>query len=333
MLGKETVMKKMIRRFALLSAFAIASLASCGNNQKTIAIVQLLTHTSLNEINEAVVATLNGSDVYKNSGYRIVQENPEGDMSLLSQTMAKLSETADIVVAIATPVAQAAYNKLPSDKSIVFAACSDPIGSGLVSNLEKPGENITGTSDAIQVESILDKAMLIDPDLDTLGFIYNPVEANSVANKTKIEYYCKANNIELISSTISSAGEMSEVANVLASKVDAIFVTDDNTVASAMTPLSNATKKAGIPCYTGVESMVRDGGMYCLGINYSELGKKTGEMVLDVLSGTKAGDIPVKIFDDNLNSYLNMDYISEAGIEIPSLIMEDPMLIKIGGDK
>ncbi|MCR5079112.1 MAG: ABC transporter substrate-binding protein [Bacilli bacterium] len=324
---------KKIRILAVLSAFALASLASCGGNQKTIAIVQLMTHTSLDEINEAIVKTLEGSDVYRNSGYSLVQENPEGDMSILSQTMAKLNETADIVVAIATPVAQTAYNKLSSDKSIVFAACSDPIGSGIVRNLEKPGENITGTSDAIQVKSIIDKALLIDPDLDELGFIYNPMEANSVANKVKIEDYCKEKNISLISSMISNSKEMSEVANVLSNKVDAIFVTDDNTVASSMPSLVAATKKAGIPCYTGVESMVRDGGMYCLGINYGELGKKTGEMVLDILSGTKAGDIPVKIFDDNLNSYLNIDYINETGIKIPSSIMDDPYLVKISGDK
>ena len=317
---------KKIRTFALLFPMMLASLTSCGPKEKTIAIVQLLTHTSLNEINAAVTKTIEDA---KLSGYRITQSNPEGDMSLLSQTMAQLSDTADIVVAITTPVAQAAYNRFSTTKPIVFAACSDPIGAGLVTTLEKPGGNITGTSDAIQVKSILDKAVLIDPGLAKLGFIYNPVEANSVSNKAKIEEYCSENGIELISSTISSAGEMSEVASVLASKVDAIFVTDDNTVASAMTPLSDATRKAKIPCYTGVESMVRDGGMYCLGINYEELGKKTGEMVLSIINGTKAGDIPVKVFDENLHGYLNMAYVQDTGIEIPDSIMNDPLLIKI----
>ena len=325
MLGKDFTMKHT-RSFFLLSALALASLSACGPKEKTIAIVQLMTHTSLNEINAAVTKTINDA---KLSGYRIVQSNPEADMSLLSQSIAQFSETADILVAITTPVAQAAFNKMPSSKPIVFAACSDPVGAGLVTNLEKPGGNITGTSDAIQVESILDKALLIDPELDQLGFIYNPAEANSVSNKAKIEKYCEDNDIQLISSTIASSGEMSEVANVLCSKVDAIFVTDDNTVASAMTPLSDAARKARIPCYTGVDSMVRDGGMFCLGINYDELGKKTGEMVISIANGTNPGDIPVKIFNENLHLYLNTDYVDDIGITIPDAILNDPLLVRI----
>ena len=307
---------------ATLSLFA----ASCSAQEKTIAIVQLMTHTSLNEINTAITKTI---DDAKLQGYKIAQYNPEGDSTLLSQTMAQLNQSADIVVAITTPVAQSAYNKLSEQKPIVFAACSDPIGAGLVSNLEKPGGNVTGTSDAIQVDTILDKAREVDPDLDTLGFIYNPTEANSVTNKAKIEAYCAGNGITVESATISNSGEMSEVANVLCNKVDAIFVTDDNTVASAMAPLSAAARKAKIPTYTGADSMVKDGGMFCLGINYTELGKKTGEMVLDIAKGKSAGDIPVKVFDEDLNGYLNLDYVEEIGITIPDSILNDPLLITL----
>ena len=174
---------KNCRPLLLLSAILLTALPSCSSSEKSIAIVQLMTHTSLNEINAAIVETVKAS---LPSGYKITQHNPEADMTLLSQTMAQLDSTAEIVVAITTPVAQAAANRLKEDKPIVFAACSDPIGAGLVRNLDKPGANITGTSDAIQVENILDKALLIDPDLDQLGFIYNPAEANSVTNKKKI---------------------------------------------------------------------------------------------------------------------------------------------------
>ena len=328
MLKKGAHMKAKNSLFLLSAATLSLFAASCSAQAKTIAIVQLMTHTSLNEINTAITKTI---DDAKLQGYKIAQYNPEGDSTLLSQTMAQLNQSADIVVAITTPVAQSAYNKLSEQKPIVFAACSDPIGAGLVSNLEKPGGNVTGTSDAIQVASILDKALLIDPELDELGFIYNPAEANSVSNKAKTEAYCEEKGIALRSVSISSAGEMKEIAASLISRVDAIFVTDDNTVASAMTVLGETCREAGKPCYVGADSMVKDGGMFSIGINYTTLGTQTASMALDILGGKKVSEVPVKVFNDNLNLYLNVDYAEEAGITIPDSILNDPMLKEIRG--
>lgn len=305
-------------------ALAALLLTSCGGTDaKTVHIVQLGTHTSLNEINDAIHAKL------KNSPYAVKDYNAEFSMDTISQIMASIKDNADLVIAIATPVAQAAYNTLKDDTPIVFAAVSDPVGAGLLKNLDAPEGNITGTSDAIQVELILDKALVIDPQLKRLGFIYNPAEANSVANLAKVDAYCKTKGIALTSRTISTAGEMSEVASALVDQVGAIFVSDDNTVASAMTPLSEACRKAKIPCYTGADSMVKDGGMFCIGINYTTLGTYTGQMALDILGGKKVSEVPVKIFDEDLSLYLNSSYVQEAGITIPSSILEDPNLVTI----
>ena len=165
--------------------------------------------------------------------------------------------------------------------------------------------------------------------MSKLGFIYNPSEDNSVSNKAKIEAYCKEKNIEVVSSTIQNAGEMSEVASVLVNKVEAMFVTDDNTVASAMSVLSSICREKKIPCYTGADSEVKDGGMLCVGINYKLLGETTADMVISILEGVKIKDIPVKVFKDNLKTYLNTSYIEETNISIPSSILNDPNLVKI----
>ena len=314
-------------RMLLPFFFASLALAGCNaRNAQRIAVIQLGTHTSLNEINDAVQAKLKAS-----GNYEIVYKNAEFSLDVAAQIVSSLKGQVDLAIPIATPIAQACYNGFDEKTPIVFAAVSDPVEAGLLKNLDAPEGNVTGTSDAIQVASILDKALLIDPELDELGFIYNPAEANSVSNKAKTEAYCEEKGIALRSVSISSAGEMKEIAASLISRVDAIFVTDDNTVASAMTVLGETCREAGKPCYVGADSMVKDGGMFSIGINYTTLGTQTASMALDILGGKKVSEVPVKVFNDNLNLYLNVDYAEEAGITIPDSILNDPMLKEIRG--
>ena len=122
---------------------------------------------------------------------------------------------------------------------------------------------------------------------------------------------------------------MSEIASSLVERVDAIFVSDDNTVAAGMNALGSICRNAHKPCYVGADSMVKDGGMMCIGINYTVLGNETGKMALDILGGKKVSEVPVKVFDDDLNLYLNLTYLEEAGITLPEEIMNDPLLVSI----
>ena len=313
-------------RILLPLSLSFLALSGCSNGgTKRIGVIQLGTHTSLNEINEAVQSVLKTKD------YEIVYKNAEFSLDVAAQIVSSMKGTVDLAIAIATPIAQACYNGFDEKTPIVFAAVSDPVGAGLVKNLDAPESNITGTSDAIQVESILDKALLIDPKLDELGFIYNPSEANSISNKAKVEDYCSKHSIALSAVGVSSAGEMKEIASSLIGRVDAVFVTDDNTVASAMSVLGETCRKAKKPCYVGADSMVKDGGMFSIGINYALLGQETGKMALDILGGKKIKDTPVKVFDENLNLYLNSSYVEETGIAIPESILVDPLLVEIEG--
>ncbi len=317
-------MKKSI----LLSALSLfLPLTSCSDvNKFHIEIVQLGTHTSLDEINAAITKTLTDAG-YSTGNYEIHQSNAEFQMDTANQIMSIIKERAKLVIPIATPIAQAASQFLKEETPIVFAAVSDPVEAGLVENLEAPEGNITGTSDAIQVDKILSMAKEIDPELDQLGFIYNPSESNSVSNLAKVEKYCADNSITLEKRTISAAAEMREIAEAISSRVDAIFVSDDNTVASAMSALSDVTKKNKIPCYVGADSMVKDGGMMTLGINYTVLGNETGKMAIEVIKGKKISELPVKVFDQGLNLYINSEYVDEIGITIPESVTEDQEVI------
>ncbi len=124
--------------------------------------------------------------------------------------------------------------------------------------------------------------------------------------------------------------ELQSSASVLAEKVDAMFSPNDNTVASGMAALSKIALDAGIPYYVGADSMVQDGGFATVGINYEELGRETANMVDEILKGKKAGDIPVKVFKDGLNIYVNKAYMDQLKVTLPEAIQNDDNLIMVG---
>lgn len=323
------------RSLKLLSAFCVSAtlLTGCSSAEKKVpkvGVAQIVSHTSLNTIRDAF------SDRMEELGYKDGETieydyaDAAGQPSNLTSIMSQFSdEGSDVIVAIATPTAQAAANYADTIP-VVFSAVSDPVGASLVSSLEKPGGNITGTSDEVQVDQIIDLALQINPDLKTMGFLYNAGEANSVSNLEKAKAYCKEKNIELIEGTGKDMTELQSSASVLVEKVDAMFSPNDNTVASGFVALSKIAMDAGIPYYTGADSMVQDGGFATVGINYDELGHETANMVDEILKGKKAGDIPVKVFKDDLNIYVNKAYLEKLNITLPESIQNDDNLVMVG---
>ena len=234
----------------------------------------------------------------------------------------------DAVVAIATPAAQAVA-KLANKTPIIFSAVSDPVGAKLTSSLEKPDKNMTGTSDEVQVNQIIDKALEVQPDMKTIGLLYNKGETNSVTNIKNVKAYLDKKGIKSEEATVASVNEVQSAVNALASKCDAIFSPNDNTVASAMSVAGATAAKAKIPYYVGADSMVKDGGLLTVGIDYEELGKETARMTDKVLKGKKVADLPVKVYKSNLNIYVNKKTVEQDGIKLPDSITKDKKYIEM----
>jgi len=298
-------MKKVIKLLSLVLVFVLSiCLFGCKKGDKVqIAIVQYVSHASLDTIRDATVEALKTEGFEDGKNCKIIFENGNGQAATIASIMSSLkAKNVDIIIAIATPTAAEAI-KYSEDIPVVFAAVSDP------TDILKAGKQVTGTSDAIQVELILDyiQKMMRDNtrDLNKLGFIYNPAEANSVTNLAKIQAYLNNTSIELVAKTISASSELELTSKALASQVDAIFITDDNTVASAMSVLANVGIENNIPVFCGVDSEVNDGGLATIGINYYNLGIETGKMAARVLNGEKAEEIPYKVFDSGLKLFVN----------------------------
>ena len=313
-------MKKLLcLGLSLVCVFSLFGCDSSDDKESTggkkekfkVGIVQIVEHPSLDTIREATVKELEASDL----DVEILYENASNDQSLLSTICQKFKdEDVDVIVAIATPSAMAAAN-FSDDIPVVFSAVSDPVGAGLVKDLEKPDGNITGTSDEIQVDLILDLAVEMYPETKTIGFLYNSGEANSVSNLEKVKDYASKNNLEVVEAAVTNTGEVQSATQTLIDKTDVIFAPNDNTVASAMDIVSSLTTESKTPLFVGADSMVGDGGLATVGINYEDLGTSTGDMVIKILNGTSPSDIPVKVFKEDLSVYINTTVAKAIGFD------------------
>lgn len=290
-----------------------------------VGIVQIVDHPSLNTIREATVEQLEKSGL----DIEIIYKNAGGDKTVLATICQQFKEdNVDVIVAIATPSAQVAAN-YADEIPVIFSAVTDPVGAKLVSDLKHPEGNITGTSDEIQIDMILDLAKEMYPDMQSLGFLYNSGEMNSVSNLKKVEEYAKKYNIELVQGTFTNTSEIQSATQMLLDKVDVVFTPNDNSVASAMDIVSSLAKDAKKPLFVGADSMVKDGGLATIGIDYKDLGTETANMVIEVLNGTPVSKIPVKIFKDDLNVYLNSAVAKAIGFDRIDALKKNHTLIEV----
>ncbi|HHW74316.1 MAG TPA: ABC transporter substrate-binding protein [Firmicutes bacterium] len=327
-------MKKCFMVFlAICLLMALLSLSACapegGDGKvetKTVGIVQIVEHPSLNTIRESMIDELAALGYADGEAITIDYQCAQNDQSNLKTICQKFANhNYDLIVAIATPSAQAAAGET-STIPIIFSACTDPVGSGLVDSLDKPGKNISGTSDAVSAEQIMELAVRITPGIKKIGALYNSSETNSVSVIDDLKAYAARSGLSVIEATVTNSSEVQQAVQSLVSKVDAIFSPIDNTVASAMPVVTEVTRKAQIPIYVGADSMVKEGGLATYGVNYVTLGRETAKMAAAVLGGKKAGELPVKTITD-FEVYLNLETAEAIGVSFPDDVLEEAVEI------
>lgn len=325
-------MKKVLAMILSLG-LVLSGCSSNPNKLTVVSVAQLVSHPSLNLIRDNFKKEMKKKGYVDGENIIINYADASGQVANLNSIINQFEDQqSDVIVAIATSTAQMAA-RVSKNIPVVFSAVSDPVGAQLVSNLDHPGGNITGTSDEVQVDQILELAKQLTPDMKTVGFLYNASETNSVSNLQKAKKYCEENGLTLIEGTGKDITELQTSASVLAQKVDVILSPNDNTVASSMQSLSKTATDAGIPYYVGADSMVEDGGLATVGIDYAQLGKETADMVIEILNGKKAGDIPVKIYKKDLFVYVNEKTLESLGISLPESVLDNPKLKIIEEDE
>ena len=313
---------KKVTAILLVLAMVMMMLSGCGSKNAEsgdemfkVGIIQLMEHPSLDTIRESIIEGLEDEGYVEGKNLKIEYQNGQNDMS----TMKNIAQTfvgdeCDVIVAIATPAAQAALSET-TEIPIVFAAITDPVGAGLVDSLDNPGGNVTGTSDEVSAEMIMKLAKDITPDFKTIGVLYNIGEDNSVSVVAQLKEYAGENGYKVIESTVTNTGEVQQAAQYLV----------DNTVASSMAVATETFNNAGIPFYVSADSMVNDGGLATCGIDYTVLGRETAAMIADILEGADPAAIAVRKMSE-MSVYVNKETAKALNIEIPQAILDKAVL-------
>lgn len=304
------------------SSVATASVASTSTESDKvyhIGLVQLVEHPSLDEIRTAFTEQLTADAQAQGYTVQIDYKNAQNDMSLINSICREfVNDKVDVIVAIATPSAQGAAS-VTTDIPIIFSAVTDPVSAGLVENMEQPEGNITGTSDYIDVDKIFDLADELTPGISTYGFIYNKGESNSVSVIEQAKLILDQRGISYVEKNVTTTGEVQQASRVLLEECDAIFAPIDNTVASAMAVLAQEAIQQNKPVYVAADSMVNDGGLATVGVNYTQLGKQTANMTLQVLEGTPISQLPVEVLSDP-SVVVNNETAEALGIDVSDYV-------------
>ncbi|WP_261841449.1 ABC transporter substrate-binding protein [Aliamphritea ceti] len=306
-----------IVKAAALAAGVLCTTAQAAD-QTYIATTAIVEHPALDSVRAGIKDSLmeNG---YTEDNLKFTFESAQGSPATAVQIARKMvGDEPDLIVAIATPSAQAAVTA-SENIPVIFSVVTDPLGAKLVSNIEKPGGNVTGLSDMLPLAQQLELLQEIMPNLKTLGVPYNPGEPNAVSSVEALKVIAKEKGIKIIEAPAPKSSDVAFASQKLIGKADAIYCPIDNTIISALEAVVKTGIDGQIPVFAADTDSVARGAIAALGFNYYDLGKQTGELVLRVLNGENAGDIPVK-FAEGTNLAINPKMAARMGIEIPASV-------------
>ena len=293
---KNNMMHKLLT--LALAGVMTLSLAACGSktdnggsdaqqeseNGKTykVAVIKQLDHASLDEIANAITAELD--KLAADNGVTIEYEVTSGqnDPTILKQLSDQaIADNVDAIVPIATSAAQiAALSAEDSKTPVVYAAVSDPEAASLTGI-----DYVTGTSDALNTEFIMDMMFAQNPNVAKVGLLYSLSEPNSAQPITDAKAYLDAKGIAYVEQTANTNDEVVAAASALiADGVGAVFTPTDNVIMAAELAIAEDFAKNGIPHYTGADSFVRNGAYATCGVNYTDLGTKTADLAYSAIT-------------------------------------------------
>lgn len=280
-----------------------------------VGILQLITHEALDQIEKGIEDELGKSDGSKVK-IEIKLMNAQGDQSKIQTMSHQLADGgSDILVGIATPAAQglAAATK---DVPVVMSAISDPVGAKLVTNLKQPEGNVTGLSNKVPVKQTVDLIRELTPSVKTIGILYASNEDNSISQVKEFQASAESKGYTIKTYSVPSTNEVSSTISAMSGKVDALFIPQDNTIASAFATVISTANNAGLPVYSSVDTMVKDGSLASISQSQYQLGVETAKQVKALISGKKVSQVPVKIVDTG-KPVLNLQSAKSLGITVP----------------
>lgn len=313
---KNTMKKIAMLALSLCLLVCFAACTQTGDDALKIGVIQYMSHPSLDNCYEGVAAALSASGLNYTLDRQIGSSNA-ADADCVSFAKNMVAENYDMIVAIATPAAQAAFAATDNTEiPVIFCAVSDPMAADLVQDMNAPGYNCTGTSDVLDLAAQVEMIQAFQPDVKSIGILYTSSEENSLTNLANFKSVCEPLGIEVVASAVQNASDIPAAAETLCAKVDCINNFTDNNVVNNLSVLLNAAEKYGIPVYGSEEEQVKNGCLASVSIDYVALGKTTGQMAADVLGGADAAAMAVKTISDATAIY-NPDALAALNMTLP----------------
>lgn len=310
-------MKKIL---ALVMA-AVLALCACGtvlaDDKPVIGIIQQMDHVALNSARDGFVQALADNGYVDGESVTLDYQNGQGDQSNLSTIADRfVAEKADLVLAIATTAATTMAGKTV-DIPILGTAITDYVAARLVDSNEKPGWNVSGTSDMNPVSEQIALLHELAPEAQTVGVVYTGGEVNSVLQAQMAREAIEALGLAYIEVTVTGTNDVQQAMQQICGECQAIYIPTDNVFASSMPIVYGVAVENGIPVITGESGMAKAGGLATLGISYYDLGYQTGLMAVQVLQGANVAEMPVQFANSGFEYAVNRTFADEIGLEIP----------------
>ena len=325
---KKNILKRVLT--LALAALLALSLFACGkkadggeSDTKTykVGICNYVDDASLNQIVDNIKTQLAAISQEKGVTFEISYDNCNADSAVLNQIIANfIADKVDLMIGVATPVAVAMQAATEGTNiPVVFAAVSDPVSAGLVESLEAPGANITGTSDYLDTDAILDLIFAANPGAKNIALLYDQGQDSSTTPIKNAKAYLDKKGVSYKEYNGTTTDEISlAVSSIVADKADAVFTPTDNTVMTAELAIYEKFIDAKIPHYAGADSFALNGAFCGYGVNYVTLGTKTADMVADILvNGADPAATAVEIMSSGI-AMVNTETAEAIGLDYAS---------------
>lgn len=318
-------MKNLSILLLVLTLMIVGGVSSLAGAQPlVIGITQIVEHPALDAARDGFIAALEEAGFKEGEDVVYDLQNAQGDFTNAISIAQKFKDDkVDMILAIATPTAQAAA-QVNKDIPIIINAVTDPVAANLVQSWESSGNNVTGISDAAPNKQQVELIPLFLPEVKSIGTIYNAGEVNSVVQIEIARETSKELGLNLIEVTVSNSSEVLMAAQSLVGRVEAIYIVTDNTVVSALESVIKVCNQEKIVLIVADPSSVDKGALASYGIDYFSLGKKSGEIAIQIINGAKPSDIPIQTITDpkELQFVVNLDTAKTIGLSVSEEIIK-----------
>ena len=290
-----------------------------GDTSYIIGIGQYAEHGSLDNCREGFLQGLAEAGIVEGENLTVIYENSQADNSTANQIIDNfISQDADLICAIATPMAQAAYSGARKENiPVIYTAVTDPVAAAIADESGAPVGEITGTSDKLPVREQLEMIRALLPDAKSIGILYSTGEVNSESTLAEYKELAPEYGFEIVEGPVTSTADIPLAADNILEKADCLSNLTDNTVVNSLPVILDKAAKKNIPVFGSEIEQVKIGCLASMGLDYIKLGQQTGQMAAKILKGeAKASEMNYEIIEE-ASFYANAAVADTLGITIP----------------